>query len=196
VTVPEINEIRGVNVGGVIKTLLEKRLITTAGRKEVIGRPILYRTSKQFMMRFGLSDLDELPSLKEFEQLAQAALGSDEGIAPVAPGEGVTTEAVASEAQAAADESAVESVDVDANDAVVAEAAHSPAEIPTVIEAQAEAEDVESESINVDANDAVAAEGGPTVAEIIASGENDDLAELGEDTEGGPGSSRGAAAGN
>ena len=79
VTVPEINEIRGVNVGGVIKTLLEKRLITTAGRKEVIGRPILYRTSKQFMMRFGLSDLDELPSLKEFEQLAQAALGSDEG---------------------------------------------------------------------------------------------------------------------
>ncbi|HEY6904487.1 MAG TPA: SMC-Scp complex subunit ScpB [Candidatus Acidoferrales bacterium] len=87
VTVPEINEIRGVNVGGVIKTLLEKRLITTAGRKEVIGRPILYRTSKQFMMRFGLSDLDELPSLKEFEQLAQAALGSDAGIAPTEPGD-------------------------------------------------------------------------------------------------------------
>jgi len=85
VTVPEINEIRGVHVGGVIKTLLEKRLITTAGRKEVIGRPILYRTSKQFMMRFGLSDLDELPSLKEFEQLAQAALGSDSGIAPAEP---------------------------------------------------------------------------------------------------------------
>src|SRR5579863_6260341 len=84
-TVPEINEIRGVNVGGVIKTLLEKRLITTAGRKAVIGRPILYRTSKQFLMRFGLSDLDELPSLKEFEQLAQAALGSDAGIAPTEP---------------------------------------------------------------------------------------------------------------
>jgi segregation and condensation protein B len=87
-TVPEINEIRGVHVGGVIKTLLEKRLITTAGRKEVIGRPILYRTSKQFMLRFGLSDLDELPSLKEFEALAQAALGSDEGIAEVQPEEG------------------------------------------------------------------------------------------------------------
>jgi segregation and condensation protein B len=85
VTIPEINEIRGVNVGGVIKTLLEKRLITTAGRKEVIGRPILYRTSKQFLMRFGLSDLDELPSLKEFEQLAQAALGSDAGVAPTEP---------------------------------------------------------------------------------------------------------------
>lgn len=84
VTAPEINEIRGVNVGGTIKTLLEKRLITTAGRKEVIGRPILYRTSKQFLMRFGLSDLDELPSLKEFEQLAQSALG-DDGIAPIEP---------------------------------------------------------------------------------------------------------------
>src|SRR5229473_3737401 len=84
-TVPEINEIRGVNVGGVVKTLLEKRLITTAGRKPVIGRPILYRTSKEFLMRFGLSDLDELPSLKEFEQLARAALGADEGIAPIEP---------------------------------------------------------------------------------------------------------------
>jgi segregation and condensation protein B len=92
VTVPEINEIRGVHVGGVIKTLLEKRLITTAGRKEVIGRPILYRTSKQFMMRFGLSDLDELPSLKEFEQLAQAALGSDSGIAPSEPDDAVAAD--------------------------------------------------------------------------------------------------------
>src|SRR6266852_3974921 len=85
VTGPEIQEIRGVNVSGVIKTLLEKRLITTAGRKAVMGRPILYRTSKEFLMRFGLSDLDELPSLKEFEQLARAALGSDEGIAPAEP---------------------------------------------------------------------------------------------------------------
>jgi segregation and condensation protein B len=84
-TLPEIQEIRGVNCAGVIKTLLEKRLITTAGRKSVIGRPILYRTSKEFLMRFGLSDLEELPSLKEFEQLAQAALGSDEGIAPIEP---------------------------------------------------------------------------------------------------------------
>jgi segregation and condensation protein B len=96
VTAPEINEIRGVNVGGVLKTLLEKRLITTAGRKEVIGRPILYRTSKQFMMRFGLSDLDELPSLKEFEALAQAALGDDAGIAPNEPEAEVTLENMAS----------------------------------------------------------------------------------------------------
>ena len=82
VTSPEIGEIRSVNTSGVLKTLLDKRLITTAGRKEVIGRPILYKTSKEFLMRFGLSDLEELPSLKEFEALAREALGSDEGIAP------------------------------------------------------------------------------------------------------------------
>src|SRR6202163_1151423 len=82
VTAPEIGEIRSVNTSGVLKTLLDKRLITTAGRKEVIGRPILYKTSKEFLMRFGLSDLEELPSLKEFEALAREALGSDEGVAP------------------------------------------------------------------------------------------------------------------
>jgi segregation and condensation protein B len=80
-TQPEIQEIRGVNCAGVIQTLLEKRLITTAGRKAVIGRPILYRTSKDFLIRFGLSDVDELPSLKEFEALAREALGTDDGIA-------------------------------------------------------------------------------------------------------------------
>lgn len=85
VTLPEIQEIRGVNCTGVVKTLLEKRLITAAGRKPMIGRPILYRTSKEFLVRFGLSGIDELPSLKEFEQLARAALGSDEGIAPAEP---------------------------------------------------------------------------------------------------------------
>jgi segregation and condensation protein B len=81
VTAPEISEIRGVNASGVISTLLDKKLITTAGRKEVMGRPILYKTSKEFLMRFGLSDLGELPSLKEFEALAREALGTDEGVA-------------------------------------------------------------------------------------------------------------------
>ncbi len=82
VTSPEISEIRGVNTSGVISTLLDKHLITTAGRKEVMGRPILYKTSKEFLMRFGLSGLEELPSLKEFEALAREALGSNEGFAP------------------------------------------------------------------------------------------------------------------
>jgi segregation and condensation protein B len=68
-TVPEINEIRGVDSGGVIATLLDRKLITTAGRKQVIGRPILYKTTKEFLMRFGLKDVTELPSMEEFEKL-------------------------------------------------------------------------------------------------------------------------------
>jgi segregation and condensation protein B len=77
VTVPEIEEIRGVDCGGVIHTLLEKKLVVTAGRKNVVGRPILYRTSKEFLVHFGLKDTGELPSLKEFEELARQALGAD-----------------------------------------------------------------------------------------------------------------------
>src|SRR5437660_5535809 len=69
VTVPEISEIRGVDAGGVIATLLDRKLITTAGRKEVIGRPILSKTTKEFLMRFGLKDVNELPSMEEFEKL-------------------------------------------------------------------------------------------------------------------------------
>src|SRR5271165_3268908 len=68
-TVPEINEIRGVDSGGVIATLLDRKLITTAGRKQVIGRPILYKTTKEFLMRFGLNNVAELPSMEEFEKL-------------------------------------------------------------------------------------------------------------------------------
>ena len=69
VTVPEISEIRGVDSAGVIATLLDRKLITTSGRKQVIGRPILYKTTKEFLMRFGLNDVTELPSVEEFEKL-------------------------------------------------------------------------------------------------------------------------------
>src|SRR5277367_231403 len=77
VTVPEINEIRGVDSGGVIGTLLDRKLITTAGRKQVIGRPILYKTTKEFLMRFGLKDVNELPSMEEFEKLVAESFQSD-----------------------------------------------------------------------------------------------------------------------
>ena len=77
VTVPEISEIRGVDSGGVIATLLDRKLITTAGRKAVIGRPILYRTSKEFLLRFGLKDVNELPSMEEFEKLVAESFQSD-----------------------------------------------------------------------------------------------------------------------
>ena len=73
ITVPEIQEVRGVNAVSVLKTLLDKKLITTSGRKNVIGRPILYRTTKEFLVHFGLKNVDELPSLEEFEDLARSA---------------------------------------------------------------------------------------------------------------------------
>lgn len=79
VTIPEIQEIRGVDCGGVIHTLMAKKLVVTAGRKSVVGRPILYRTSRDFLVHFGLKDTSELPSLREFEELARQALGPELG---------------------------------------------------------------------------------------------------------------------
>jgi len=88
-TVPEISEIRGVDSSGVIATLLDRRLITTAGRKAVIGRPILYKTTKEFLLRFGLKDISDLPSMEEFEKLVAQSFQSDllplEGEAPQSP---------------------------------------------------------------------------------------------------------------
>jgi len=70
VTAPEVSEIRGVDSGGVLGSLMTRKLVTTAGRKQVIGRPILYKTTKDFLLRFGLKDINELPSIEEFEKMA------------------------------------------------------------------------------------------------------------------------------
>ena len=86
-TLPEISEIRGVDSGGVIATLLDRKLITTAGRKAVIGRPILYKTSKEFLLRFGLKDVNELPSMEEFEKLLAESFQSDAIPGEAAPAE-------------------------------------------------------------------------------------------------------------
>ena len=100
VTVPEINEIRGVDSGGVIGTLLDRKLITTGGRKQVIGRPILYKTTKEFLMRFGLKDVNELPSMEEFEKLVAESFQSE-----LIPAEGVPSEtAVVESAESEASE--------------------------------------------------------------------------------------------
>jgi len=80
VTVPEIQEIRGVQATGVIKTLLDKKLVASGGRKEVLGRPILYKTTKEFLIHFGLKDLSELPSMEEFEELIKSQATSEETV--------------------------------------------------------------------------------------------------------------------
>ena len=85
VTAPEVGEIRGVDSGGVLGSLMSRKLIATAGRKQVVGRPMLYKTTKEFLLRFGLKDLNELPSMEEFEKMAALELSEgdemDEGAA-------------------------------------------------------------------------------------------------------------------
>jgi segregation and condensation protein B len=78
VTAPEVNEIRGVDASAVFGSLLARKLITTAGRKPVIGRPILYKTTREFLLRFGLKDVAELPSMEEFEEMAAIELDEPE----------------------------------------------------------------------------------------------------------------------
>jgi segregation and condensation protein B len=91
VTGPEISEIRGVETAGVLGSLLARKLITTAGRKQVIGRPILYKTTKEFLLRFGLKDLNELPSIEEFEKMAGELADAD--LEPAGEGGLTTSEA-------------------------------------------------------------------------------------------------------
>jgi len=82
VTAPEVSEIRGIESANVLGTLLARKLIATAGRKQVIGRPILYRTTREFLLRFGMKDVSELPSMEEFEKLAAIELDEPEFAAP------------------------------------------------------------------------------------------------------------------
>jgi len=83
ITAPEIMEIRGVQGAGVLKTLLDRKLIGTAGRKQVVGKPILYKTTREFLVQFGLKDLAELPTLKEFQDIGR--LATEEAAPPPAP---------------------------------------------------------------------------------------------------------------
>lgn len=78
VTTPEIMEIRGVQGASVLQTLLDRKLIAEAGRKSVVGKPILYKTTKEFLVQFGLKDLSELPTLKEFEELGRLSVSEPE----------------------------------------------------------------------------------------------------------------------
>lgn len=83
ITAPEILDIRGVQGAGVLKTLLDRKLIAAAGRKNVLGKPIMYKTTRDFLVQFGLNSLAELPTLKEFEELGRLALSDAEEISPV-----------------------------------------------------------------------------------------------------------------
>jgi segregation and condensation protein B len=120
VTGPEISEIRGVESAGVLGSLLSRKLITTAGRKQVIGRPILYKTTKEFLLRFGLKDLNELPSIEEFEKMAGEL--ADAELEPAHDG-GLTT----SEAERSLNEEDEEVEDDEAGEPVVDSGIEEPA---------------------------------------------------------------------
>jgi segregation and condensation protein B len=131
VTAPEVSEIRGVDSGGVLGGLVSRKLITTAGRKQVIGRPILYKTTKEFLLRFGLKDVNDLPSMEEFEKMAGE-------LAEVEAAGDVQDAALQSaEAPAVAEEAVAEAPVAVENEPPPAEVAE-VAEEPAALEAEAE----------------------------------------------------------
>jgi segregation and condensation protein B len=113
VTRPEIEEVRGVDCGGVLETLLERRLIRIAGRKEAPGRPMIYATTAEFLEVFGLKDLDSLPDLKEFQEIERARIEAEsEGVETVTemrPHESTAEGETESPADEAGEESSSES---------------------------------------------------------------------------------------
>ncbi len=168
VTLPEIEEIRGVDTGGVIHTLMEKKLVVTAGRKSVVGRPILYRTSRDFLVHFGLKDVGELPSLKEFEELAKRALGSEWAAEAQAAGLEPAPAAIAEPSDSTAGEASAPTVTEPATSTGTetapepSEKAVAPASESTAAEPAAPSEE----------NALPPAEPAPSSAEGAASGEN------------------------
>lgn len=141
ITAPEVSEIRGADSAGVLGSLISRKLVTTAGRKQVVGRPILYKTTKDFLLRFGLKDLNELPSMEEFEKMATGAFAEmDEAMPESSPvsGQAQPEQATTSEVdeapaavEPAAEEIAVETAVVEEAVAVVEEDEAPAAEQPT-----------------------------------------------------------------
>jgi len=144
VTAPEVNEIRGVESAGVLGSLLARKLIATAGRKPVIGRPILYKTTKEFLLRFGLKDVSELPSMEEFEKMAATELEME-------------PEVVESD-QAADTAEAAEIAEASEENGTAALESNSPSGQELVAAAEIEAGTNESMAVNTDAAETGAVE--------------------------------------
>ncbi len=149
VTAPEVSEIRGVDSGGVLGSLVSRKLITTAGRKQVIGRPILYKTTKEFLLRFGLKDLNDLPSMEEFEKMAgELAESEAEGEAQdaLAPSTEPLVHAGESAAVASAEGQGGEASETEPEVAVEVEG-ESPAESSAEAAGEAEEDRIEESSV-------------------------------------------------
>jgi segregation and condensation protein B len=138
VTAPEISEIRGVDSSGVLGSLISRKLITTAGRKQVIGRPILYKTTKDFLLRFGLKDVAELPSIEEFEKMAGELAEQD--ALPIVDETASATELEAAGETEPSAETIREELKADLTPEAEPETAVAPEEAPAAVEAEPEKE--------------------------------------------------------
>jgi len=122
ITAPEVSDIRGVNCAGVIRTLLDRKLVKLAGRKNVVGSPFLYRTTKEFLLHFGLNSVQDLPRLEEFAEVLGETL-AEELLGPPA-GEDVAS----AETQESDDDDGVRSAGSEVETPDVAEAPHAERE--------------------------------------------------------------------
>jgi len=139
VTVPEISEIRGVDSSGVLGSLLARKLITTAGRKQVIGRPILYKTTREFLVKFGLKDVSELPSIEEFEKMA-GQLAEQEEMAMGEPPESAE-DRLESEGEASAPKPVADEVIVDGHLSALQPKYDDTTEDPSAAEAEVQSDE-------------------------------------------------------
>jgi len=151
VTAPEVSEIRGVESSGVLGSLLARKLIATAGRKPVIGRPILYKTTREFLLRFGLKDVSELPSMEEFEKMAATELEMEPEVAEA------DKAADSAEAAAWAEETVEQNAEAEfesnsPGEEELADATETADEVETPVEAQSGQASPGSESATVDAD--------------------------------------------
>lgn len=180
VTAPEVSEIRGVDTSGVLGSLISRKLITTAGRKQVIGRPILYKTTKEFLLRFGLKDVNELPSIEEFEkmagELAEADVEADQHVA--APEELPFFETSGSE-EANAGDGAESAGDGENAEPVAGESA----DVTDAVAESVETEEFVTSSVSDAAGGAVEADenGFPSEAQTVPGGAHESPEDLKED---------------
>ena len=168
ITAPEVSDIRGVNATGVIRTLLERRMIRVAGRKNVVGSPFLYRTTKDFLVHFGLNDIRDLPRLEEFGDLIGENI-NDDLVAAINAAEPGTDNVIKSESVAAPDDHGDEQVDEQIDGQTAAEfegQREDPADVESEEPPAAEPEEPRSEQLDEHADEEAAEEGNeqPAVA--------------------------------
>jgi segregation and condensation protein B len=169
ITAPEVGEIRGVDSAGVLGSLISRKLVTTAGRKQVVGRPILYKTTKEFLVRFGLKDLNELPSMEEFEKMATGALAEMDEAVPEATPDSSQLDQVAAIEQPVLEESA----EPKAEETTEGHATETEPAGEEIVQEEAVVEETTEEAVVVAVEEEASVEESPEVGESLSSDDSD-----------------------